>query len=70
MGLGPGGFSMMHHLWMRGCSVTAMDGVFLQPWPHGDIMAPIEDFSVIDTALSDRAPLGFGGVCEYGITSR
>lgn len=70
MGLGPGGFSMMHHLWMRGCAVTAMDGVFLQPWPHGDIMAPIEDFSVIDKVLSDRAPLGFGGVCEYGITSR
>lgn len=70
MGLGPAGFSMMHHLWMRGCSVTAMDGVFLQPWPHGDINAPIQDFSLIDQSLSDRVPLGFGGVCEYGITSR
>ena len=29
MGLGPSGFSMLHHLWMRGCAVTGMDGAHL-----------------------------------------
>lgn len=70
MGLGPSGFSMLHHLWMRGCAVTGMDGAHLSPWPFGDPMQPIADYSDIREDLSTRRPLGFGGVCEYGITVR
>ena len=70
MGLGPSGFSMLHHLWMRGCAVTGMDGAHLSPWPFGDPMQPIADYSAICEDLSVRKPLGFGGVCEYGITVR
>jgi NADPH-dependent glutamate synthase beta subunit-like oxidoreductase len=70
MGLGPSGFSMLHHLWMRGCAVTGMDGAHLSAWPFGDPMQPIADYSDICEDLSTRKPLGFGGVCEYGITVR
>ena len=70
MGLGPAGFSMMHYLWMQGCSVTGMDGAQLEPWPYGDVMQPVEYFSSLKKPLDRREKLGFGGVCEYGITSR
>lgn len=70
MGLGPAGFSMMHYLWMRGYAVTGMDGAHLEPWPYGDVMRPVRDFSSLQQPLSRRVKLGFGGVCEYGITSR
>ena len=70
MGLGPSGFSMLHHLWMRGCAVTGMDGAHLAQWPYGDVNKPVEHFSSIQENLSTRLPLGFGGVCEYGITVR
>jgi hypothetical protein len=70
MGLGPAGFSMMHHLWMQGCHVTGMDGAHLQDWPFGDVSMPIQNFSDITIDLSKRPRMGFGGVCEYGITSR
>ncbi|MEC8882107.1 MAG: FAD-dependent oxidoreductase [Pseudomonadota bacterium] len=70
MGLGPAGFSMIHHLWMRGCRVTGMDGAHLKDWPFGDVSKPVKHFSDICLDLSRRPRLGFGGVCEYGITSR
>ena len=69
MGLGPAGIGMMHHLWMRGCAVTGMDGAHLEPWPFGDVLAPVRSYLALKTALSERACVGFGGVCEYGITS-
>ena len=70
MGLGPAGFSMMHYLWMRGCSVTGMDGAHLEPWPYGDVFQPIASYASLHKPLQSRERLGFGGVCEYGITSR
>lgn len=70
MGLGPAGISLLHHLWMQGVDVVGMDGADLHPWPYGEVMQPVRDFSAISTDLSTRTSLGFGGVAEYGITVR
>ena len=51
---GPSGFSMLHHLWMRGCAVTGMDGAHLSPWPFSDPMQPIADYSDICEDLSTQ----------------
>lgn len=70
MGLGPAGFSLVHHLSMQGCAVVGFDGALIKSWPYGDVMQPIYDFESIREPLSQRSVLGFGGVAEYGITSR
>ena len=69
VGLGPAGFSMAHHLWMRGVWVMACDGLPLKPWPLGDVSTPIKDwFATLDQ--QEDLNLGFGGVSHYGITAR
>ena len=70
MGLGPSGFSLMHHLWMRGITVMGVDGASLSlAKPYG-LNHPVYDYQSLWQCLSERRSMGFGGVSEYGITVR
>ncbi len=66
VGLGPAGFNLAHHLLNDGHNVIAIDGLKIEPL--------IDDFQLIKDfkheKLSERTAGGFGGVAEYGITSR
>ncbi|QOD37939.1 WPE palindromic element domain-containing protein [Candidatus Wolbachia massiliensis] len=66
VGLGPAGFNLVHHLLNDGHNVVAIDGLKIEPL--------IDDFQLIKNfkheKLSERTASGFGGVAEYGITSR
>ncbi|MCA4775413.1 FAD-dependent oxidoreductase [Wolbachia endosymbiont of Mansonella ozzardi] len=66
VGLGPAGFSLAHHLLNDGHNVIAIDGLKIEPLI--DNFQPIRDFK--HEKLSKRTAGGFGGVAEYGITSR
>lgn len=79
-GLGPAGFTLAHYLLNAGFTVVAIDGLKIEP------LAPeisgidqlgrrhdfkeIKDINYIYDDLKNRVPQGFGGVMEYGITSR
>ncbi len=69
MGMGPAGFTMAHHLLMEGFAVVGMDGLKLEPLPD-DFHNPIKEYATLQESLSRRVMSGFGGVAEYGITSR
>ncbi|MGL9757949.1 MAG: FAD-dependent oxidoreductase [Wolbachia sp.] len=66
VGLGPAGFNLAHHLLNDGHNVVAIDGLKIEPL--------IDNFQLIKNfkheKLSERTAGGFGGVAEYGITSR
>ncbi len=66
VGLGPAGFNLAHHLLNDGHSVISIDGLKIEPL--------IDNFQLIKDLkyekLSERTADGFGGVAEYGITSR
>ncbi|WP_168455429.1 FAD-dependent oxidoreductase [Wolbachia endosymbiont of Ctenocephalides felis wCfeJ] len=66
VGLGPAGFNLAHHLLNDGHNVIAIDGLKIEPLT--DSFQPIKDFK--REKLSKRPADGFGGVTEYGITSR
>jgi NADPH-dependent glutamate synthase beta subunit-like oxidoreductase len=66
VGLGPAGFNLAHHLLNDGHNVIAIDGLKIEPLI--DNFQPIRDFK--HEKLSERTAGGFGGVAEYGITSR
>ncbi|MGL9732483.1 MAG: FAD-dependent oxidoreductase [Wolbachia sp.] len=66
VGLGPAGFNLAHHLLNDGHNVIAIDGLKIEPLI--DNFQPIRDFKY--EKLSKRTVSGFGGVAEYGITSR
>ncbi|MDG7055167.1 MAG: FAD-dependent oxidoreductase [Wolbachia endosymbiont of Menacanthus eurysternus] len=66
VGLGPAGFNLAHHLLNDGHNVIAIDGLKIEPLI--DNFQPIRDFK--HEKLSKRTAGGFGGVAEYGITSR
>ncbi|MGL9717675.1 MAG: WPE palindromic element domain-containing protein [Wolbachia sp.] len=66
VGLGPAGFNLAHHLLNDGHNVIAIDGLKIEPLT--DSFQPIKDFKY--EKLSERTAGGFGGVAEYGITSR
>ncbi len=66
VGLGPAGFSLAHHLLNDGHNVIAIDGLKIEPLM--DSFELIKDFK--HEKLSKRSAGGFGGVAEYGITSR
>ena len=70
MGMGPAGFTLAHHLTMQGYEVVGFDGLKIEPLPMADIHQPIYRFADIEVNLSKRLVSGFGGVAEYGITSR
>ncbi|AOV87747.1 glutamate synthase subunit beta [Wolbachia endosymbiont of Drosophila incompta] len=66
VGLGPAGFNLAHHLLNDGHNVITIDGLKIKPLI--DNFQLIKDFK--HEKLSERTAGGFGGVAEYGITSR
>ena len=80
VGLGPAGYTLVHHLCREGFGVVAVDGLKIEPLPvelvgdhaNGANIAPIpvKDFGSLYEELDERTLLGFGGVSEYGITVR
>ncbi len=76
VGLGPAGYTLVHHLACEGFGVVAIDGLKvepLDPWlvASGESApSPIETAAVLFGDLGERRLLGFGGVSEYGITVR
>lgn len=66
VGLGPAGFNLAYHLLNDGHNVVAIDGLKIEPLI--DDCQPIKEFKY--EKLSERIADGFGGVAEYGITSR
>jgi NADPH-dependent glutamate synthase beta subunit-like oxidoreductase/NAD(P)H-flavin reductase len=76
VGLGPAGYTLVHHLACEGFGVVAVDGLKVEPldaWLAGTFDTapmPIRTASALYTELGERKLLGFGGVSEYGITVR
>jgi len=80
VGLGPGGFTVAHHLMNDGHTVIGIDGLKIEPLdarvsgvdPLGNRVpfAPIKNISELREPLDRRVMAGFGGVAEYGITVR
>lgn len=70
MGMGPAGISLSHYLLMEGFAVAGADGLKLEPLPERWLAEPIHRYQDLVENLSDRLVSGFGGVAEYGITSR
>ncbi len=76
VGLGPAGYTLVHHLACEGFGVVAVDGLKIEPpdpWLTGTAEAgpaPVHDADVLFGELAERKMLGFGGVSEYGITVR
>ncbi|OYZ36713.1 MAG: hypothetical protein B7Y25_06620 [Alphaproteobacteria bacterium 16-39-46] len=77
VGMGPAGFTLAHYLLNAGHAVVACDGLKIEPLPTSLVGEPekldfklIKNTDVIFQDLSDRVIGGFGGVMEYGITSR
>jgi NADPH-dependent glutamate synthase beta subunit-like oxidoreductase/NAD(P)H-flavin reductase len=79
-GLGPAGYTLSHYLLNEGHEIVAIDGLKIEPLDHNisgvDIhhkrhdFIPIKNINDIFEPLSSRIIGGFGGVAEYGITSR
>ena len=79
-GLGPAGFTLSHCLLNSGYKVVGIDGLKIEPLPShlsgitesGERVpfSPIKDINSIYEPLGKRVAYGFGGVAEYGITSR
>jgi len=79
-GLGPSGYTLAHYLLNSGHEVVAIDGLKIEPlnqeisgidldWQRTNFK-PIKFVDEIYEDLSKRVIYGFGGVAEYGITSR
>lgn len=69
-GMGPAGFTLAHHLLQEGFAVVGFDGLKIEPLPKKFITEPIYRFDDLKESLDERIMAGFGGVAEYGITSR
>ncbi len=79
-GLGPAGFALSYYLLNKGYDVVAIDGLKIEPldpkisgidqFGKRCDFKPIKDVNQIREPLSSRVIQGFGGVSEYGITSR
>jgi len=69
-GLGPAGFTMAHYLTQEGCAVVGIDGLKIEPLSSAWLKAPVRDFGEMEEDLDERILMGFGGVAEYGITTR
>jgi NADPH-dependent glutamate synthase beta subunit-like oxidoreductase len=67
-GLGPAGISASYFLLHAGYKVVAIDALKIEKLPSNLVHNLHEDFHFID--LEERTISGFGGVMEYGITSR
>ncbi|MEM7016328.1 MAG: FAD-dependent oxidoreductase, partial [Pseudomonadota bacterium] len=69
-GQGPAGFTLAHHLLMAGFAVIGIDGLKIEPLSDTLINKPVRDYEDLTEDLAERIQAGFGGVAEYGITSR
>lgn len=72
VGQGPSGFALAHLMMQHGHTITAIDGLKIEPLPDElkDASKPIINISNYYQELSERYAQGFGGVAEYGITVR
>jgi NADPH-dependent glutamate synthase beta subunit-like oxidoreductase/NAD(P)H-flavin reductase len=76
VGLGPAGYTLVHHLACEGFGVVAVDGLKVEPLDaklvgtEDTAPTPVKAASSLYGELSERHLLGFGGVSEYGITVR
>ncbi len=74
IGLGPAGYTLSHYLLNEGFAVVAVEGLKIES--ALDIYGlkkddPLPSFkATIEKELDERIISGFGGVSEYGITSR
>ncbi len=68
VGLGPAGYSLAYSLLQEGHYVVAIDALKIEPLNVP--FSPIIDLKTITEDLDSRVINGFGGVSEYGITSR
>ncbi len=69
-GMGPGGFTLAHHLLMEGFAVVGIDGLKIEPLPEALLQRAIQNYADLKEELDERVMSGFGGVAEYGITVR
>ncbi len=76
VGTGPAGFTLAHYLLREGITVVAIDTAKIEPLEKDWIDISSDHFKVMGSwktmqkSMYQRIPQGFGGVCEYGITSR
>ncbi len=76
VGLGPAGYTLVHHLACEGFGVVGVDGLKVEPREPKHVGSedtapmPVKTASSLYGELSERHLLGFGGVSEYGITVR
>ena len=70
VGLGPAGFTLSHHLLQDGHNITAIDGLKIEPLDEQIKNTPQGYVEKLFENLDSRKTTGFGGVAEYGITSR
>ncbi|XWO14018.1 Dihydroorotate dehydrogenase B (NAD(+)), electron transfer subunit [Candidatus Hepatincola sp. Pdp] len=70
VGLGPAGYTLAYNLAMEGHGVVAIDALKLEPLYNFNTLTPIIHCHRIWEELDERCTAGFGGVAEYGITSR
>jgi NAD(P)H-flavin reductase/NADPH-dependent glutamate synthase beta subunit-like oxidoreductase len=68
VGLGPAGYSLAYNMAQEGYGVVAVDALKLEPLNVA--FEPIINYQEIVENLDRRIIQGFGGVAEYGITSR
>lgn len=68
VGLGPAGYSLAYNMSQEGYGVVAVDALKIEPLNID--FKPIIDYKTIEENLDGRIIQGFGGVSEYGITSR
>jgi len=69
-GMGPAGFTLAHYLLNEGHTVVGIDGLKIEPLEKEFLTVPIRQWASLNAPLSERKIAGFGGVAEYGITSR
>ncbi len=69
-GMGPAGFTLAYYLLNEGHTVVGIDGLKIEPLEKEILNQPIREWASLKEPLSQRTPAGFGGVTEYGITSR
>ena len=74
VGMGPAGYTLSHYLLQSGHCVVGIDGIKIEPEDPelvGKNFQPIKSIAnQLYESLENRNIYGFGGVSEYGITSR
>jgi NADPH-dependent glutamate synthase beta chain and related oxidoreductases len=68
VGAGPAGFTLAYYLLMQGHTVVNVDGLKIEPL--AEEFLPLYSYQALQEDLDQRVIAGFGGVAEYGITSR